>query len=139
MVWLKSPKSQLSKTFFRLKIHWLLRNLWAKMSLTTTMQQCYSCLMSEMLEMWNISIKDQRQHYTQQCYSCQRHQRCEISQCYVIAVCNSNHLWHLRHLLLSNVMHVRDVRDMQIDNTIQSKVSNVTHVGDVKYLNTVIT
>ena len=35
-------------------------------------------------------------------------------------------------------MHVRDVRDMQIGNTIESKVSNVTHVrdvGDVKYLN----
>ena len=29
-------------------------------------------LMSEMLEMRNISIKDQRQHYTQQCYSCRR-------------------------------------------------------------------
>ena len=44
------------KLFFGLKIHWLLRKLWAKTSLTTTMQQCYSCLMSEMLEMWNISI-----------------------------------------------------------------------------------
>ena len=32
-------------------------------------------------------------------------------------------------------MHVGDVRDMQIGNTIESKVSNVTHVGDVKYLN----
>ena len=69
MVWLKSPKSQLSKTFFRLKIHWILRKLWAKTSLTTAMQQCYSCLMSEM---WNISIKDQRQHCTKQCYSCRR-------------------------------------------------------------------
>ena len=42
--------------------------------------------MSEMSEMWNISIKDQRQHYTQQCYSCPRCRRCEISQCYVITV-----------------------------------------------------
>ena len=43
----------------------------------------YCTLMSEM---WNISIKDQRQHYTQQCYSCWRCRRCEISQCYVITV-----------------------------------------------------
>ena len=75
--------TQLSKTFFGLKIHWILSKLWAKMSLTTTMQQCYSCLMSETSEMWNISIKDQRQHCTKQCYSCRR---CEISQCYVITV-----------------------------------------------------
>ena len=37
-----------------------------------------------------------------------------------------------------NAMYVGDVRDMQIGNTIESKVSNVTHVGDVgdvKYLN----
>ena len=27
MVWLKSPESQLSKTFCRLKIHWILRKL----------------------------------------------------------------------------------------------------------------
>ena len=86
MVWLKSPKAQLFKTFFRLKIHWILSKLWAKTSLTTTMQQCYSCLMSEMSEMWNISIKDQRQHCTEQCYSCWRCRRCEISQCYVITV-----------------------------------------------------
>ena len=85
MVWLKSPKAQLSKTFFRLKIHWILSKLWAKTSLTT-MQICYSCLMSETSEMWNISIKDQRQHCTQQCYSCWRHWQCEISQCYVITV-----------------------------------------------------
>ena len=35
-------------------------------------------------------------------------------------------------------MHVGDIGDMQIGNTIESKVSNVTHVGDigdVKYLN----
>ena len=35
-------------------------------------------------------------------------------------------------------MHVGDVKNMQIGNTIESKVSNVTHVGDigdVKYLN----
>ena len=32
-------------------------------------------------------------------------------------------------------MYVGDVGDMQIGNTIESKVSNVTHVGDVKYLN----
>ena len=31
MVWLKSPDSQLSKTFCGLKIHWILRNLWAGM------------------------------------------------------------------------------------------------------------
>ena len=31
MVWLKSPKSQLSKTFSRLKICWIWRKLWAKM------------------------------------------------------------------------------------------------------------
>ena len=86
MVLLKSPKAQLSKTFFGLKIHWILSKLWAKTSLTTTMQQCYSCLMSEMSEMWNISIKDQRQHCTEQCYSCWRCRRCEISQCYVITV-----------------------------------------------------
>ena len=29
MVWLKSPQSQLSKTFCRLKIGWILRKLWA--------------------------------------------------------------------------------------------------------------
>ena len=29
MVWLRSPESQLSKTFCRLKIHWILRKLWA--------------------------------------------------------------------------------------------------------------
>ena len=74
-IWWKSPKSELSKTFFWLKIRWRLRKLWAKMSLTTTMQQCYSCLMSETSEMWNISIKDQRQHCTKQCYSCRRHRR----------------------------------------------------------------
>ena len=37
-----------------------------------------------------------------------------------------------------NAMYVGDVGDMQIGNTIESKVSNVTHVGDVgdvKYLN----
>ena len=37
-----------------------------------------------------------------------------------------------------NAMYVRDIGDMQIGNTIESKVSNVTHVGDVrdvKYLN----
>ena len=33
MVWLESPKSQLSKTFFGLKIRLLLRKLWAKTSL----------------------------------------------------------------------------------------------------------
>ena len=31
MVWLKSSKSQLLKTFCRLKIGWILRKLWAKM------------------------------------------------------------------------------------------------------------
>ena len=31
MVWLKSPESQLSKTFCGLKIHWILRKLWAGM------------------------------------------------------------------------------------------------------------
>ena len=31
MVWLKSPQSQLSKTFCGLKIHWKLRKLWAGM------------------------------------------------------------------------------------------------------------
>ena len=30
MVWLKSPQSQLSKTFCGLKIHWILRKLWAE-------------------------------------------------------------------------------------------------------------
>ena len=30
MVWLESPKSQLSKTFYRLKISWILRKLWVK-------------------------------------------------------------------------------------------------------------
>ena len=30
MVWLKTPKSQLSKTFCRLKIGWILRKLWAE-------------------------------------------------------------------------------------------------------------
>ena len=86
MVWLESPMSQLFKTFFGLRIHWILSKLWAKTSLTTKMQQCYSCLMSEMSEMWNISIKDQRQHCTKQCYSCRRCRICEISQCYVITV-----------------------------------------------------
>ena len=31
IVWLESPESQPSKTFFRLKISWILRKLWAKM------------------------------------------------------------------------------------------------------------
>ena len=31
MVWLESPKSQLSKTFCGLKISWILRKLWVKM------------------------------------------------------------------------------------------------------------
>ena len=31
MVWLKSPESQLSKAFCGLKIHWILRKLWAGM------------------------------------------------------------------------------------------------------------
>ena len=31
MVWLKSPESQLSKTFCGLKIHWILRKLWVGM------------------------------------------------------------------------------------------------------------
>ena len=30
MLWLKRPGSQLSKTFFGLKIRWILRKLWAK-------------------------------------------------------------------------------------------------------------
>ena len=30
MLWLESRKSQLSKTFFGLKIRWILRKLWAK-------------------------------------------------------------------------------------------------------------
>ena len=115
---LKSSKSQLSKTFFRLKIHWILRKLWAKnmfvyywdtshqtLCILKHVQDvedrsskpmgcnplyvkdvkdckkssictgCYSCLMSEMSEMWNISIKDQRQHCTEQCCSCWRCRR----------------------------------------------------------------
>ena len=31
MIWLKSPQSQLSKTFYGLKIHQVLRKLWARM------------------------------------------------------------------------------------------------------------
>ena len=37
-----------------------------------------------------------------------------------------------------NAMYVGDIGDMQIGNTIESNVSNATHVGDVrdvKYLN----
>ena len=34
MLWLKSPESQLSKTFCRLKIHWKLRKLWAQMCMS---------------------------------------------------------------------------------------------------------
>ena len=50
----KALSLSFSKLFFGLKIHWILRKLWAKTCLTTTKQQCYSCLMSEMLEMWYI-------------------------------------------------------------------------------------
>ena len=51
------------------------------------------------------------------------------------------------HQILYILKHVEDrsstpkgcnamyVGDMQIGNTIESKVSNVTHIGDVKYLN----
>ena len=35
MVWLESPKSQLSKTFCGLKIHWILRKLWVKMCVSS--------------------------------------------------------------------------------------------------------
>ena len=121
----KALRLSFPKLFSDLKIHWILSKLWAKTSLTKTMQQCYSCLMSETSEMWNISIKDQRQHCTKQCYSHQRCRRCEISQCYVITVLryftsptsptwvtllcivlplifywDISHLRHLRHALL---------------------------------------
>ena len=52
MVWLKSPESQLSKTFFGLKIHLILRKLWAGMwmcfdnsinSLNKHSIQCIAC------------------------------------------------------------------------------------------------
>ena len=81
MVWLKSPKAQLSKTFFRLKIHWILSKLWAKhvsdnnnaaMLLMSHVRDVRDVkylnkrskatlykamlLMSEMSEMWNISM-----------------------------------------------------------------------------------
>ena len=59
MVWLESPMSQLFKTFFRIENPLNIKQVMSKKtSLTTTMQQCYSCLMSETSEMWNISIKD---------------------------------------------------------------------------------
>ena len=59
-----SPVSQLSKTFSGLKIRWILRKLWQK---RIWQQQCYLCLMSKTSEMWYSSIKDQRQHCTEQC------------------------------------------------------------------------
>ena len=40
MVWLKNPESQLSKTFCGLKIHWILRKLWAGMCGCVSYQQC---------------------------------------------------------------------------------------------------
>ena len=40
MVWLKSPESQLSKTFCRLKIHWILKKLWAGMCGCVLYRQC---------------------------------------------------------------------------------------------------
>ena len=40
MVWLKSPESQLSKTFCRLKIHLILRKLWAGMCGCILCRQC---------------------------------------------------------------------------------------------------
>ena len=79
---MKSPKFQLSKTFFGLKICWILRKLWAKTCLYvkdiedvkyyeelikgyvwldqrlwnySTVLSCQRCQ-----KMWNISIKDQR-------------------------------------------------------------------------------
>ena len=41
MVWLKSPQSQLSKTFCRLKIGWILRKLWTGMCRCVLHQQCW--------------------------------------------------------------------------------------------------
>ena len=98
MVWLKSPKAQLSKTFFGLKIHWILSKLWAKTSLTTTMQQCYSCLMSETSEMWNISIKDQRQHCTKQC----------------LLMSEMSEMWNISMLCnyCIEIFHISDISDM---------------------------
>ena len=40
MVWLKSPQSQLFKTFFRLKISLILRKVWAGMCGCVLYQQC---------------------------------------------------------------------------------------------------
>ena len=40
IVWLKSPDSQLSKTFCGLKIRWLLRKLWARMCVCVLYRQC---------------------------------------------------------------------------------------------------
>ena len=40
MVCLKSPSSQLSKTFCGLKIGWILRKLWAEMCGCVLYQQC---------------------------------------------------------------------------------------------------
>ena len=40
MVWLKSPQSQLFKTFCRLKIDWILRQLWAEMCWCVLYRQC---------------------------------------------------------------------------------------------------
>ena len=40
MVWLKSPQSQLSKTFCGLKISWIFRKLWAEMCGCVLYQQC---------------------------------------------------------------------------------------------------
>ena len=40
MVWLKSPESQLSKTFCGLKIHRILRKLWPEMCGCVLYRQC---------------------------------------------------------------------------------------------------
>ena len=51
MVWLKSPESQLSKTFCGLKIHWILRKLWAGMCGCVLYRQC-RCVLTVV---WTVS------------------------------------------------------------------------------------
>ena len=80
MVWLKSPKSHLSKTFFRIENPLNIKKVMSKnISNNNNAAMLLMSHVGDIGDVIYISIKDQ-------CYSCQRCQRCEISQCYVITV-----------------------------------------------------
>ena len=51
MVWLKSPQSQLSKTFCGLKINWILRKLWGEMCGCVLYPQCQHWIALNALEL----------------------------------------------------------------------------------------